>query len=63
VECVRRFKPLLPQAQIIMLTVYQNTEHIFNALTAELRIFAETDAPRRNCWQPFGTCMPEARDE
>jgi DNA-binding NarL/FixJ family response regulator len=34
VECVRRIKPLLPQTQIIMLTVYQNTEHIFNALAA-----------------------------
>src|SRR5580765_3522902 len=34
VECVRRLKPLLPQTQIIMLTVYQNTEHIFNALAA-----------------------------
>jgi DNA-binding NarL/FixJ family response regulator len=34
VECVRRLKPLLPSAQIIMLTVYQNTEHIFKALEA-----------------------------
>ena len=34
VECVRRLKPTLPRAQIIMLTVYQNTEHIFNALAA-----------------------------
>jgi DNA-binding NarL/FixJ family response regulator len=34
VECVRRLKPQLPQMQIIMLTVYQNTEHIFNALAA-----------------------------
>jgi len=34
VECVRRLKPLLRGTQIIMLTVYQNTEHIFNALTA-----------------------------
>lgn len=34
VECVRRLKPLLPKAQMIMLTVYQNTEHIFNALAA-----------------------------
>jgi len=49
-----------PQAQIIMLTVYQNTEHIFNALTAELRIFAETEPPAE-LLQPFGTCMPEAR--
>jgi DNA-binding NarL/FixJ family response regulator len=34
VECVRRLKPQLPGMQIIMLTVYQNTEHIFNALAA-----------------------------
>ena len=34
VECVRRLKPILPATQIIMLTVYQNTENIFNALAA-----------------------------
>lgn len=34
VECVRRLKPHLPDTQIIMLTVYQKTEHIFNALAA-----------------------------
>jgi DNA-binding NarL/FixJ family response regulator len=34
VECVRRLKPQLPATQIIMLTVYQNTEHIFDALAA-----------------------------
>jgi DNA-binding NarL/FixJ family response regulator len=34
VDCVRRLKPLLPETQVIMLTVYQNTEHIFNALAA-----------------------------
>jgi DNA-binding NarL/FixJ family response regulator len=34
VECVVRLKPQLPGTQIIMLTVYQNTEHIFNALAA-----------------------------
>ena len=34
VECARRLKPVLPATQIIMLTVYQNTENIFNALAA-----------------------------
>jgi DNA-binding NarL/FixJ family response regulator len=34
VECARQLKPQLTGAQIIMLTVYQNTEHIFNALAA-----------------------------
>ncbi len=34
VECVRRLKPVLPNTQVIMLTVYEDTENIFNALTA-----------------------------
>jgi len=34
VECVRQLKPQLPDTQIIMHTVYQNAEHIFNALAA-----------------------------
>lgn len=34
VECVRRLKPLLPVTQIIMLTVYNQAEHIFEALAA-----------------------------
>ena len=34
VECVRKLKPQTPRTQIIMLTVYQNTDHIFKALAA-----------------------------
>lgn len=34
VECVRQLKPLLPDTQVIMLTVYEDTENIFNALAA-----------------------------
>jgi DNA-binding NarL/FixJ family response regulator len=34
VECVRQLKRLLPEVQVIMLTVYEDTENIFNALTA-----------------------------
>jgi DNA-binding NarL/FixJ family response regulator len=34
VECVRRLKPQAPQMQIVMLTVYEDTENIFNALAA-----------------------------
>lgn len=34
VECVRQLKQHLPQLQIIMLTVYEDTENIFNALAA-----------------------------
>ncbi len=34
VECVRRLKELLPQTQVVMLTVYENTNIIFSALAA-----------------------------
>ena len=34
VECVRRLKPLLPDTQFLMLTVYEDADHIFQALQA-----------------------------
>ena len=34
VECVRRLKEVLPETQVVMLTVYEDTENIFNALAA-----------------------------
>jgi DNA-binding NarL/FixJ family response regulator len=34
IECVRRLKPVLPDTQFIMLTVYEDSDHIFNALSA-----------------------------
>jgi DNA-binding NarL/FixJ family response regulator len=32
IECVRQLKPLLPGTQFLMLTVYEDADHIFNAL-------------------------------
>jgi RNA polymerase sigma factor (sigma-70 family) len=34
VECVRQLKTLVPGTQVMMLTVYEDTENIFNALAA-----------------------------
>lgn len=34
VDCVQRLKPLLPETQVVMLTVYENTDLIFKALSA-----------------------------
>jgi len=34
VECVRKLKQLLPETQVMMLTAYEDTENIFNALKA-----------------------------
>src|SRR6476661_3523923 len=34
VECVRQLKQTLPELQVIMLTVYEDTDNIFSALAA-----------------------------
>jgi DNA-binding NarL/FixJ family response regulator len=34
VECVRQLKQVLPNLQVIMLTVYEDTDNIFSALAA-----------------------------
>jgi len=34
VECVRQLKQVIPDTQMMMLTVYEDTENIFNALAA-----------------------------
>jgi DNA-binding NarL/FixJ family response regulator len=34
IECVRRLKPQLPDTQFVMLTVYEDADHIFEALAA-----------------------------
>ena len=34
VECVRQLRPLLPRTQFLMLTVYEDADHIFAALAA-----------------------------
>jgi DNA-binding NarL/FixJ family response regulator len=34
IECVRRLKPQMPLTQFVMLTVYEDLDHIFKALTS-----------------------------
>lgn len=34
VDCVRGLKPLMPQTQFLMLTVYEDADHIYDALAA-----------------------------
>jgi DNA-binding NarL/FixJ family response regulator len=46
VECVRRLKPLLPETQFVMLTVYEDADHIFNALAAGATGYLLKHTPR-----------------
>ena len=34
IECVRRLKPAMPETHFVMLTVYEDSDHIFDALAA-----------------------------
>ncbi len=34
IECVRQLKPRIPETQFVMLTVYEDSTHIFDALSA-----------------------------
>ncbi len=46
IECVRRLKPLLPATQFVMLTVYEDADHIFNALSAGATGYLLKQTPR-----------------
>jgi DNA-binding NarL/FixJ family response regulator len=45
IECVRQIKPALPRTQIIILTVYQDEECVFDALRAGAVGFLRKDTP------------------
>jgi DNA-binding NarL/FixJ family response regulator len=46
IEGVRRLKPKLPKTQFVMLTVYEDSEHIFNALMAGASGYLLKQTPR-----------------
>src|SRR5215472_1896939 len=46
VEAVKRLKPLLPDAQFVMLTVYEDADHIYNALAAGATGYLLKQTPR-----------------
>jgi DNA-binding NarL/FixJ family response regulator len=46
VECVQRLKPRLPSTQFMMLTVYEDSDHIFAALSAGATAYMLKRTPR-----------------
>ncbi len=46
VEAVKRLKPLLPTTQFVMLTVYEDADHIFDALAAGATGYLLKHTPR-----------------
>ena len=47
VEAVKRLKPTLPQTQFVMLTVYEDSDHIYNALAAGATGYLLKQTPRQ----------------
>jgi DNA-binding NarL/FixJ family response regulator len=45
-EVVRRLKGVLPATQFVMLTVYEDADHIYNALTAGASGYLLKQTPR-----------------
>src|SRR5437879_4688913 len=46
VECVRKLKQAMPETLVVMLTAYEDTENIFNALAAGAAGYLLKRAPR-----------------
>lgn len=46
VEAVKRLKPTLPETQFVMLTVYEDADHIYNALAAGATGYLLKQTPR-----------------
>src|SRR4051812_4607133 len=46
IEGVRRLKPLLPETQFMMLTVYEDVDHVFDALAAGATGYLLKQTPR-----------------
>lgn len=46
IDCVRKLKPLLPDTQFVMMTVYEDSQHIFAALSAGATGYLLKGTPR-----------------
>jgi DNA-binding NarL/FixJ family response regulator len=46
ITCVRQLKPLMPETQFMMVTVFEDSDHIFDALTAGASGYLLKQVPR-----------------
>jgi len=54
VECVRRLKQKVPEIQAVMLTVYEDADHIFHALAAGATGYLLKQTPRKELLAALG---------
>ena len=61
VDAVKRLKPLLPDTQFVMLTVYEDADHIYNALAAGATGICSNKRPGRSFSARSRTSITAAR--
>jgi DNA-binding NarL/FixJ family response regulator len=61
IEAVRRLKSLMPQTQFVMLTVYEDADHIFHALAAGATGYLLKQLRARSCSPRWAKSTPAAR--
>ena len=61
IECVRRLKPQMMDTQFVMLTVYEDPDHIFRRCHPARAATCLNARRAPNCWPRSRTCMPAAR--
>jgi DNA-binding NarL/FixJ family response regulator len=61
IETVRRLKVLAPAAQVMMVTVFDDTSSVFESLKAGPAATSSSGRPSASCWPRFATSLPAAR--
>ena len=62
IQCVVEIKKVMPTKQIIMVTVYEDSERIFRALKSGANGYLVKSSPcRSNCWPPSAMFPPAVR--
>jgi len=56
IQCVAEIKKVFPTMQVIMVTVYEDSERIFPRLEGRgQRLSGQVQSAGNNCWRPSGT--------
>src|SRR5437870_4256161 len=62
IQCVKRLKEKVPTLQTLMLTVYENSDRIFEALAAAPAVISSRARHRRGFWRRLRTCRMRLAD-